>query len=156
MIFKRYSPPPWQQLVILLIVIATLIAAFKSSDFAHAANDRLDRVTKAQADLDKDQADFDAQIDCTQKVLSDTLEALKARSAFAETSAQIELTLLTAQATFLSTTPANETERAKAFKAYTSALSAAITSIGDQLRIRILNQFPTREEILKCTTATAP
>jgi hypothetical protein len=153
MIFRRYTPPPWQQLVILVVVTATVIAAFKSSDFAQAANDRLDRVTAAQRALDQDQADFDAQINCTQKVLSDTLGALKARAAFAETSAQIEETLLEAQQAFL--TVAGSDTGLKAFNDYVKAVNTAITAIKDQLRVRELNPFPTRGEILACATATA-
>jgi len=154
MIFRRYTPPPWQQLVILLVVTATVIAAFKSSDFAQAANNRLDRVTAAQAALDKDQADFDAQIDCTQEVLSDTLEAIKARAAFSETSAQIEETLLEAQQTFLAV--AGTDVGVKAFNDYVKAVNTAITAIKEQLRIRELNPFPSRTVILACMTATAP
>lgn len=150
MMFRGRRLPRWRQLVLLAVVAATVIAAFMSSNFAQDAKDRLDRVTTAQKALDQDQASFAVQVTCTQRVLRDTLEALKARSVFAETSAQIELVLLEAQKAFLGTVPANDEERAQAFKDYTDALNASIIAINDQLRVRENNPFPTRGEILAC------
>lgn len=149
--------PMTTKIALFIAVGATALSALFFS--TKAARD-IDNVQEARAQLADEQAVFEerqarfaANFSCEHRVFTATLDALKARSTFAEQQAEVTLAGDTAQRDYLAALLDPETGDAEAVRLsnkYLQALDVKIQATEEQLTIRDLNPYPTDEQISRC------
>ena len=132
-----------------LVVTLTAVSAIY---FSVSAGQRLDDIEDARSTLTSQQAAFSGQIDCEYGLLEQTLDALKARSVFAEQQAETTLAGDRAQRDFLHglAAPPPGVPDQQLTRDYLAALGTKIKATEEQLMIRGLNPYPTDDAISAC------
>lgn len=133
-----------------IVVAVTALAAVY---FSVVSSHRLTDVRHAQAELAQTQAAYRLQVNCNQAIVTKTVLAIKARSAFAEQQANESLRLDIAQQAYLtSIVLPNQTaqDRLDALATYQQALAFNITATRDSLRVRKLNPYPSVDDVKAC------
>lgn len=136
-----------KNLALFLVVVLTVYSSIKSQQSSDKVADAQDSVSKTQSSQAKSQS-------CTQMILIKTVAALNARTEFSQDQAAANRDLQKSQASFIglfvSQTPVNSTDAAKALNTYFTAITTFITVSGKTSNSIANNPYPTPTEFSDC------
>lgn len=131
--------PVLLDIVLLIVVVMTVWASFASQRASNSVQSNQDRIENITV--------------CNQVFLSNTIEALNERTAYAETQVNANIDLQDKQMRFFTTiynNPSNDQVEIQAFRNYLQALTDFVRVSKDAKLTNKQHPFPTAEELSNC------